>query len=229
MKSLLKVKLPAAVALLCLASYVAFLEVQASDDTDEDISSAAVWNPTEQELKHASQDCQGLSSDDYGVCFTDNMDELGASPEAVDFVQEYSDENGGALAILRSFHPVDQVDFGQVSFPLSKEKGQSWVLLNGIPEVINVNEPKLISQSELEQNTDYTSLRAKYANLQISFNAAKPLARKTADGGQSFLVNYPLTQGCSTCTIAGQATYSFDFNAAGEFAGARLIKVTPNR
>ncbi len=229
MKNLLKVKLPAAVALLCLASYVAFLEVQASDDTDEDISSAAVWNPSEQELKQAAQDCQGLSGDDYAVCFTDNMDELGASPEAVDFVQEYADDNAGAIAILKSFHPVDQVDFGQVSFPLSKDKGQNWVLLNGLPEVINVSDPKLISQAELQQNADYAALKAAYPGLQISFSTAKPLAKKTADGGQSFLISYPLTESCSNCKVRGEASYSFNFNAAGEFVDARLIKVTRTR
>lgn len=227
MKNLFKVKLPAAVALLCLASYVAFLEVQASDDTDEDISSAAVWNPSDQELKQAEQDCRGLSGDDYAVCFTDNMDEFGASPEAVDFVQEYADENGGAIAILKSFHPVDQVDLGQVFFALGKDQGQHWVLLNGLPEIINLNNPKLISQSDVQQNPDYVKLRAGHPTLEISFNAAKPAAKKTADGGQSFLVSYPLVEGCLNCRAIGEARYSFDFDAAGEFEGAKLVRVIP--
>ena len=228
MKNLFKVKLPAAVALLCLESYVAFLEVQASDDTDEDISSSAAWNPSEQELKQAEQDCHGLSGDDYSVCFTDNMDELGASPEAVDFTQEYADEHAGAIAILRSFHPVDQVDLGQVSFPLDKEESPRWVLLNGLPEVINVNDPKLVSQSQLQQSPDYVSLRAAHPGLEISFNAGKPLAKKAADGGQTFLVSYPLVEGCPDCKPAGEARYSFDFDAAGEFEGAKLVKVIPH-
>ena len=227
MKNLFKVKLPAALALLCLASYVAFLEVQASDDTDEDISSAAVWNPTEQEIKQAEQDCQGLSGDDYTVCFTDNMDELGASPEAVDFTQEYADEHPGAIAILRSFHPVDEVDLGQVFFPLSKGQGQNWVLLNGLPEIISLNDPKLLSQSDLKQNADYVKLGAAHPGLEISFHAEKPLTKKTPDGGQTFLVSYPLVEACTNCKPAGEARYSFDFDAAGEFQGAKLVKVIP--
>lgn len=227
MKNLFRVKLPAALALLCLASYVVFLEVQASDDTDEDINSAAVWNANEQELKQAEQDCNGLSGDDYTVCFTDNMDELGASPEAVDFTQEYADDYAGAIAILKSFHPVDEVDLGQVFFPLSKEHGQRWVLLNGLPEIINLNDPKLLPQSDLEKAPEYVKLRAAHPGVEISFNAAKPLAKKTVDGGQSFLVSYPLIEACANCKPAGEATYSFDFDATGEFQGAKLVKVMP--
>jgi hypothetical protein len=227
MKNLFKVKLPAAVALLCLASYVAFLEVQASDETDEDINSSAVWNPTEQELKLAEQDCLGLTGDDYTVCFTDNMDELGASPEAVDFTQEYADENPGAIAILRSFHPVDEVDLGQVFFPLEKHQGQHWVLLNGLPEIISLNDPKFISHGDLQQNADYMKLRASHPGLEIAFAPAKPLAKKATDGGQSFLVSYPLAEACSGCKPVGEAKYSFDFDAAGEFQGAKLVKVIP--
>lgn len=227
MKNLFKVKLPAALALLCLASYVAFLEVQASDETDEDISSAAVWNPTDQELKQAEQDCQGLAGDDYTVCFTDNMDELGATPEAVDFTQQYSDEHPGAIAILRSFHPVDEVDLGQVFFPLSKEQEQNWVLLNGLPEIISLKDPKLISQSDLQHNPDYVKLHAAHPGLEMSFNAGKPQAKKAPNGGQSFVVSYPLTEACANCKPAGEARYSFDFDAAGEFQGAKLVKVVP--
>jgi hypothetical protein len=155
------------------------------------------------------------------------MDELGASPEAVDFTQEYADENPGAIAILRSFHPVDEVDLGLISFPLSKDRGQHWVLLNGLPEIIDLNDPKLISQSDLQQNPDYLKLRAAHSSLEISFAPAKPQAKKAADGGQSFMVSYPLVESCANCKPAGEARYSFDFDAAGEFQGAKLVKVIP--
>lgn len=230
MTNFLKVKLPAAVAIIALASYCVFLEVQASQESDERIGPSAVWNPGNKDLQQINDGCRHGDSADYSRCFTDRMAELGASPEAIDFAEQYAQQHDGAIAILRDFQPVDAVDVGYAYFPDRNEGSQSVLLLNGTPEILNIGNPKELPQEQITRDVQFAALRRAYPQAAIfPGNGIQPEARprmqKLADGGQRFVMDYPFRDGCNSCALLGHATFAFDFNPAGQFRGASLVKV----
>ncbi|HEX7285871.1 MAG TPA: hypothetical protein VF532_06785 [Candidatus Angelobacter sp.] len=233
MTSVLKVKLPAAIAIVALASYVVFLEVEASQDSDDKIGSSAVWDPGDQALQQIRESCKNGDPEDHTQCFIDHMVDAGASAEAVEFTQEYAQEHSGTIAILKNFHPLDAVDLGQAYFPEDKDEPWSVLLLNGLPEILDTSDVKLLPLKELALNPQYTALRG--AHPQIGLfpgedahpSEASPQMQKLSGGGQRFVIDYTLREGCASCNPLGRATFSFDFNPAGQFQGARLIKVEP--
>lgn len=230
MSDFVRVKLPLALAIIVLASYVVFLEVEASDQSEEQIGASAVWDPGQKELQEIQHNCKRFSGDLYVRCFTDGMTDLGASPEAVDFTQLYAENHAGKLAFLRGFHPMDAVDLGYTTFP-GEESSQGWVLLNGSPEILNVDDDEIVSQQKITQNRVFVALRVSHPKAGIfpdrtqrAYNGI-PAMMKLPDGGQRFVISYPIKDGCDTCALLGTAAVKLDFDAGGTFLGADLMNI----
>lgn len=230
MSDLVRVKLPLALAIIVLASYVVFLEVEASDQSDEQIGASAVWDPGQKELQQIQDNCKQFSGDLYVRCFTDGMADLGASAEAVDFTQLYAETHAGKLAFLRGFRPMDAVDLGYTTSP-GNESSQGWVLLNGSPEILNVDDDDIVSQPKVTQNPAFAALRASHPKAGIFADRAQrpyngiPAMMKLPGGGQRFVVRYPIKDGCESCSLLGVAAVNLDFDAGGSFLGANLVNV----
>lgn len=217
-------------AVLCLVSYVVFLEVQASDDSDEQISSSSVWNPSADDLKQVQQIC-GPQAENYSHCFIEQMSNFGASADAVAFTQDYVDQNHGLIAFLQGFRPVDVVDVGYASFPGGADFNQRWLLLNGQPAVIDVDDSNLLPQSEMVKDPVYAALLKRYPQITLfdgdrTFEAV-PASESLPDGGQWFQIDYPLRDQCRACAELGTATYRFVFEPTGKLAEVKFLKVTP--
>jgi hypothetical protein len=217
-------------AVLCLASYVVFLEVQASDDSDELIGDSSVWNPSPDALKQVQQLCAS-PVENYSRCFIEQMPNFGASADAVAFTQDYADQHHGLIAFLQGFRPVDVVDVGYAFFPNGADYNQRWLLLNGAPAVINVDDFQFLPQTEMLKDPVYVALHKRYPQITLfdgdrSFEAAPP-AGSLPDGGQWFLIDYPLKDQCRACAQVGSATYRFEFDPTGKLAAVKFLRVTP--
>lgn len=231
--SSLKFKLSVALMVICTASYVTYLEVQASDESDEQISSAAVWPASDQDLLQLRQICRNNPAQAYADCFIAHMPDFGASEEAVAFTRDYAERNHGTLAILRGFRPMDAVDLGYVYFPASKDIRQGWLLLNGFPAVINVDGLDRLPQSVMEKHPAWAALHKQYPTLKLFPDDgqrspdATPEMEELPDGGQRFVIQYPLRNGCRSCALVGDAAFSFDFDPAGKLVLVKFVSVTP--
>jgi hypothetical protein len=231
--SSLRFKLSVALMVICTASYVAYLEVQASEESDEQIGFAAVWPASDEQLLQINRACAQSRTQDYAQCFIAQMPGFGASEEAVSFTRDYAEHNHGTIAILRGFHPMDAVDLGYVYFPAADEFRQGWLLLNGMPSVINVDDLNRLPQSAMEKDPGWTTLRSRYPQMKFFFDGserkldASPEMQTLPDGGQRFIIEYPLRNGCGSCALLGHAIFSFDFDGAGELVTVRFVSVTP--
>jgi hypothetical protein len=228
----LKFKLLVALMIVATGCYVAYLEVQASDDSDEQIGNAAVWAPSDEQLAMLNRDCRNDRTDGYAQCFIAKMPDFGASEEAVAFTRDYADQNHGTLAILHGFHPMDAVDLGYVYFPGGGEVRQGWLLLNGFPSLVNVDDLERLPEAQMEKHPLWGTLRSKFPHLQISLDDAErpagtaPEMERLPDGSQRFIVQYPLRDGCRSCSLAGHAAFSFDFDASGRLVVVRFVSIT---
>jgi hypothetical protein len=217
-------------AVLCLASYVVFLEVQASDDSDEQISDSSVWTPSPDGLKQIQQTCASQPSN-YSQCFIEQMPNFGASADAVAFTRGYAEQNHGLIAFLQEFRPVDMVDVGYAFFPNGADFNQRWLLLNGAPAVINVDDFHFLPLAEMRKDPVYAALLKRDPQITLfdgdrSFDAA-PAAGNLPGGEQWFEIDYPLKDRCRACAQVGSATYRFEFDPTGKLAGVKFVKVTP--
>lgn len=225
-----KLKLPSlALLVLVLASYVVFLEVQASEDSDEQIGASAVWNPSQSDLAQIQKIC-GPQAGGYSKCFIEQMGNFGAPPDAVSFTQTFADESQGMIAVLQGFRPVDAVDLGYAFFPGGADFSQRWLLLNGSPEIINVDDFTLLPQADMLRDPAYTALQSRYPRIALfdgdRANGVMPETESLPDGGQRFSIDYPLKDQCRACAEVGRATFAFNFDATGRLTEVRFLKVT---
>jgi hypothetical protein len=219
-----------AVAVLCLASYVVFLEVQASNDSDEQIGESAVWNPSADDLKQLQQTC-GSQGENYSHCFIEQMSNFGAPADAVAFTRDYAAQNHGLIAFLQGFRPVDVVDVGYAFFPSGADYNQRWLLLNGSPAIIDMDDLHLLPQAEMKKDPVYTALGKKYPKIEL-FDGDRalqkaPVAESLPDGGQWFQIDYPLKDQCRACEEVGRASFRFVFEPSGKLTEVQFLKVTP--
>lgn len=222
-----RVKAGIALLLTAAAGYVAYLEVQANDDSDEIISSGAVWNPAPGTLRQIQQSCKASRTRSASQCFTAQMNAAGASDEAINFVRSYAELNHGTLAILSDFHPLDAVDLGLIYFPSGNEVRHSWALLNGTPAIVDLDNLEQLPDWEMRKNSAYQSMleaspRAKIFPIDPQPGSAEPVAEQLQDGGQRFTVAYPVHEGCRTCALLGQAEFSFLFSSSGDLKSIRF-------
>lgn len=229
MPSFLKFKLPLAILIVCTAAYVVFMEVQASDDTDEQVSESAMWQPSREELAQISHACK-TNAPGYAQCFIKQMSEVGAPDDAVSFTRQYAEQNNGVVAVLEDFRPVDSVDLGYAYFPAASEARHGWLLLNGVPSIINVDNPDLLPENQMEKDPQYAALQQSHAQATLLLDTAErapdaaPEMVTLKDSNQRFVIPYAIKDGCQTCAVLGHAYFSFDFDPAGQLLGVKYEK-----
>jgi hypothetical protein len=232
MTSFLKFKFPLAVLVVCAAAWVVLMEVQASEDSDEQVSESAMWEPTHDEMAQINKTCDA-NVPGYAQCFTHQMSELGAPDEAVNFTKQFAEKNNGVVAVLQDFHPVDSVDLGYAYFPAASESRHGWLLLNGVPSIINVDNPDLLPESQMEKDPQYTALRQTHEAANLLMDDAERAPGKApemltlSDSNQRFVIPYSIRDGCSSCAVLGHAYYSFDFDPTGQLLGVKYVKFSP--
>jgi hypothetical protein len=231
-----KLRLPAALVLICVASFVTFLQVKANEETDDPVGPAAIWSPDADDLSDIAQSCN--AEPDYGRCFLDQMENF-ASSEAVEFSQsllEQTPSGAGYLRVgyLKDVREAGTVDLGLVAYPRAGGPSQGWVLLNGAPPIINVDDLSRLPQSEMEKDPQFNALRKIYPEIKLSVDAgerqegAMPEVRSLDNGKQRFVIGYSL-DACSTCPAIAHASFGFDFDASGKFMSARFLQVSAQK
>jgi len=221
-----KLRLPAVVALICIASFVTFLQVKANQDTDDPVGSAAVWTPDSDDLSEIAQACNAAS--DYGKCFLDQMENY-ASSEAVEFSQSLLEQSPFHTGYLKELREAGAVDLGLVAYPRSQGTGEGWVLLNGTPEIVNAEDLNRLPQPAMEKDPQFAALRKSHPRIALSAGAggnAAPEILNLENGGQRFVIGYLLQENCPACRPVARASFGFDFDVTGKFLGAKFLKVS---
>jgi hypothetical protein len=225
-----KLRLPAVLVLICLAAFVNFLQVKANEETDDVVGPAAVWTPDDDDLADIVDACHAKA--DYGRCFVDEMSNLAPS-DAVSFSQMLLRQSPSRAGYLKDLREAGTVDLGIVAYPGTAGFTQGWVLVNGTPTVVNVDDLKLLPQSAMERDPQFRALQAEYPRVRLSVEGdlrktdTMPQILPLAGGSQRFVIDYALKDPCQTCPVIAHAGFSFDFDATGKFLGARFMRITP--
>jgi predicted secreted protein len=174
--------------------------------------------------------CQDPHADKLQDCFAEEMKKAGASAAAVEFSKQL-----GEPGFVRDFRAAGPVDIAYVLYPYRANENQSWLIVNGIPPVIDVDNSKLvtIAARALKNNAAYAGLAKAHPDASPwpsdRYSTETPDVEMGANGGVHIIVNYRLREKCHSCAVLGHAWYSFEFDAKGIFAGARLMAISVTR
>ena len=230
--SLLKRRVAATLAVVGVASLVTLLQVEASHETDDQIGTEAVWNAGDEDLKEIGNACKSAQSTDYTKCFVEQMGEY-ASSDAVAFTELMAAQKPRQLGYLDGMREAGLVDLGYVVYLSQGTKAKpGWVLMNGVPALVNVDNLALLPQSEMEKDPQFAALHKSHPQLQLAVTDDQrspdtaPQIEPRPDGGERFLIPYSLQEKCNNCAPVAHASFGFDFDSAGRFKGVKFVKVT---
>src|ERR1700719_4320060 len=174
--------------------------------------------------------CDETHADKLQDCFAAEMKKAGASAAAVEFSRQL-----GEPGFVRDFRAAGPVDIAYVLYPYRANENESWVIVNGTPPAIDVDNSKLvtIAARALKNNSSYTGLAKVHPDLSPwpgdRYSTETPDVEMGAKGGVHIIVNYRLRERCHSCAVLGHAWYSFEFDVKGIFAGARLMAISVTR
>ena len=181
----------------------------------------AVFKPASNFVETLHQSCGTQSGDALGDCFLAEMKKAGASPAALAFTKQT-----GNLAYLASLREAGQVDVGLAVYPFRANENEVWLLLNGKPSVIDVEDTAPV-QKLLEPNSVYRGLKLNNPSILVFPRSIKDGPRVLpAKEGQRFAVPYDFKD-CHACKPVGYAAVAYVFDAAGNFVGPELGQVKP--
>lgn len=210
---------------LCACSFVSAANQPAgTQSSTERIGPEAVWGPGMSIMQDIRQQCSSASGQHFGECFASGMQKAGASPQAVAFTRLT-----GNTGYVRDFRKVGPVDVVYVNFPFRANENQGAYLVNGSPQMIDLDDQSLLPKDLLAKNAVYAKLEKKYAEITLwpgNRNGTDyPIIKRSANGGQRFIVNYLLRNVCHACEVIGIAKFAFDFDRTGKFLGTKLVSV----
>lgn len=188
------------------------------------IDAQAVWAPRTESLKKIRSACGANQGQALRDCFLTGMKEEGASPQAQAFARRL-----GGLAYMEGFFEAGVIDIAYTVYPFRANENHGWFLVNGSPDLIDVDDPAHPSRAGLEKDTLYRTLSKTYPGITLwpddrSPNSV-PTMKELRDRAQRFVISYRLTDGCRGCAYLGTAWIAFDFAQNGLFLGTRFLGV----
>ena len=209
-----------------LAIAVIFTCVVAIAASEQSFDAGAIFQPGMSVMQTARETCMKGPGPQFGECFVRQMRASGASPQAVAFM--HAVQNNG---YMRDFKNTGRVDIAFADYPFAANENQHCLLVNGTPNVIDVDDYNLLPKDDLPKNPEYSALLQKFPNLAVfpgDRSGTKFItAEKLPDIGQRFVVPYVLVDGCHACPRSGSLRLAFDFDPAGKFLGTKVASVKP--
>lgn len=190
------------------------------------VDARAQWQPDAAVLQQARMSCPNLSFPALGECFARAMQRYGASPEAVAFTHAITNEG-----YLHIFVPAGRVDIAFVTYPFRANENEGCLLVNGTPLQVDVDNLRALPQTDMRRDPAYRALAASYPNASLfpgdRTDRRTVVAGTTPEGGQRFLVQYMLLNGCHACARVAFPRFAFDFDDAGNFLGIKFVELRP--
>lgn len=215
--------------IVCIVAsfFVAVFAAGAQDSSAGKFNARALFQPGMSTMQMARETCMKGSGREFSACFVRHMQAAGASPQAVAFMHAI-DNNG----FMRDFRNTGRVDIAFAVYPFAANENQHCLLVNGTPNLMDVDTYDLLPRKDLPKNPTYAALLKKYPNIAV-FPGDRSgtdfiTAEKLPNGRQRFLVPYVLVDGCHACARVGSLQLAFDFNGEGVFLGASVANVQPH-
>jgi hypothetical protein len=203
--------------------FAVILTTAQSDSTLAKIGDSAVWQLPMQFLTTAHAACDRSVSSDYADCMIGQMAKAGAPADTVGFTRELYKESHGEFGVMTGFHDEGPVAFAWITYPLRANTDYGFLLVNGKPRIINVEDLKLLDVKTMKQSPEFQDVKHQFSQADIwpgdRDGKMWPNSQLGPNGSIQFTVAYPLRDGCRACANAGQAIFNWNFDGNGKFLG----------
>jgi hypothetical protein len=173
-----------------------------------EIGVESIWDPWDGTRLTRLHEC---SRDTQTDCVTAIMQDSGASREAVEFFRTTG-------WFLGDFEEMGRVDMGEIVNPWRANANVQPVFLNGTPLVVYPEDE--VRPVFIGLDPDYDALVASFPDLSLfpGLSALETLSRLEG-GGQRFVLQFDLVDGCHACGTGYRARIAFDFGLDGTYLG----------
>ena len=187
------------------------------------VGASAAWQMPTQFMTAAHAACDQSTSSAFAECLINQMIKAGAPADAVSFTRELYKQNHGEFGVMTGFQDEGPVAFAWITYPLRANTNYGFLLVNGQPRIINVEDLKLLDTKTMKQSFQFKDLKGQFANVDVwpgdRDGKIWPNSQTGPNGGIQFTVQYPLINGCHACARAGFAIFNWNFDARGKFLG----------
>lgn len=158
-------------------------------------------------------------------CLTDLMARNDADPEAIAFTRLMYERLGGDyVGYATDFRGQGRVKAVETLLPNLSTAGYiGLVFLDGTRPLVNQYESTALDRIA-GTNDVFQRIHANYPMAttwpEHSFAREEP-----RNGGQSFVMDLRIVNGCKTCSVLGSVQVAYDFDGRGHFEGVRLLEV----
>jgi hypothetical protein len=195
------------------------------------IGTSAVWQFPPEFITGTHAACDKSAPSGFAECLIGQMAKAGASADAVTFTRELYKQSHGDVGIMTGFQPVGPVDIAWITYPLRANTNNGLLLVNGHPQIVNVEDLKLLDKKAMEQSPQFKDLKYQFPNVDLwpgdRDGKTWPNSQTGPNGITQFVASYPLINGCHACARAGFAMFTWNFNAQGKFQGTTFVGMTP--
>ena len=192
---------------------------------------SSVWQIPGQFLAAAHAACDKSAPSGFTECFINQMAPAGASADAVSFTRGLYKQSHGDVGIMTGFQPVGPVDIAWITYPLRANTNYGLLLVNGKPQMVNVEDLNLLDKKTMQQSPQFKDLAFQFPKVDVwpgdRDGKTWPNSQTGPNGGIQFTVGYPLINGCHACARAGSAIFTWNFSAQGKFMGTTFVGMTP--
>jgi hypothetical protein len=192
----------------------------------EQVGQEAVWDASKESRSERLSECDADTR-----CALKTMEALDAPVAARSFFEQ----TGWFLYRFREFGTVD---LGDVFIPWAANSNDDYLVLNGHPDFVTVQrEAPEIDEFEVVDGVADLALallRAK-ANAADDFPGEDDLVLWAADevfeseeareGGQRFIFQFDLKDGCHACSMGYWARVAYDFDEFGTYLGTTPLNI----
>jgi len=199
-----------------LASLVVVLLLAASSFSQE-VGPKAVWNPPEGRWEAIFNKCSRGKQKLFVSCIALNMRQKGAPQQAVEFTKSMKGE-----VYLSSFREMGKVDLAEITAPLLNDPiVTNFILVNGSTNILDLWSK--VENIDISRDRDYAKFVRRFPNVELWPMQGFDKMQKLSGGGQRFIFDFMLLNGCRGCEVAGSAKIAFDFDVSGAFLRTSLI------
>jgi len=198
------------------------------------ITASAVWQPPSDFISKTQNLCQKSAGPiSFPECFLNQIASSGAPAPAVGFSRMLFEQSVGQVGIVSAFKGYGTVDAAQVLYPLRANDNYALLLVNGDPNIVDVDDLQKLDRSAMEQDPKFQALKQKYPQADVmpgdrSGSSPWPQTKPLPDGGTQFIFAYPLVNGCHACERVGSVRFAWEFDSAGKFLRTTYIPM-PSR
>jgi hypothetical protein len=170
-----------------------------------------IWQPSDTAL----QALFGCQPQPTVTCVRQVMEGDGATPDAVAFY-------GLTGWFLSDIMDTTPVRVATIMTPWRANENSQWALVGGVPAVIYPEQG--VPTHEAEDSAVFQQIKAGHPNAWF-WPSGPALNRVDASpqGGQRFIFNYRVLDGCHACAVLGYVPVGFDFGPDGTFFSARVL------